>query len=736
MLRLPLSCCLVTSLLLAASVHADDKPPSDKTVEQLAESAMKSVVVITVAGRDGKRQGLGTGFVISADGLIATNLHVIGEGRPVTVQLPGGAKHEVVSVHATDRALDLAVVRIDAKDLKPLELGESAKLKQGAAVVALGNPLGLERSVVSGVASGIRDIEGRKMIQLAMPVEPGNSGGPLIDLRGRVQGIVTLKSAVAANLGFAVPIDDLKPLLKKPNPVPMAKWLTIGALDPDDWKPLFGARWRQRAGRILVESAGEGFGGRSLCLSQRPLPELPFEVAVTVKLNDESGAAGLVFYADGGNKHYGFYPTGGGLRLTRFDGADVFTWKVLEQTKSPHYRPGEFNTLKVRLEKDKFRCYVNDQLVFESTDTGLTSGQAGLCKFRETQAEFKGFQLAKQIGPSAVPAEVAARIVKTASALKPDETPKAELLNKLAPDGAASLTVLRERARQLEQQAAQLRQLAVAVHRQRVRTELAAAVKCKDGDIDLIHAALLIARLDNDELDVDAYRAEVERMAKKVAAGLLKDADDKARLEALNKFLFADRGYHGSRGDYYHRSNSYLNEVIDDREGLPITLSVLYMELGRRIGLTIEGVGMPGHFIVRQVPEKGDGQLIDVYEGGQFLSRDDADKKIKTITGRALRDDDLKATPRRAIVVRMLHNLLGIARGERDGETMLHYLDAILAVDGDIGEDRWQRAVLRFQAGQRDGAKEDVDWLETHKPEGIDQDQVMQLRRLLEKGDQ
>src|SRR5205814_3379958 len=105
--------------------------------------------------------------------------------------------------------------------------------------------------------------------------------------------------------------------------------------------------------------------------------------------------------------------------------------------------------------------------------------------------------------------------------------------------------------------------------------------------LDLLHAALLVALLDNDEVDVEAYRREVDRMGRDILAGLPKDADEAAKLKALNKFLFEQRGFHGSRGDYYHRSNSYLNEVIDDREGWPITLSVLYMELGKRIGLKI-----------------------------------------------------------------------------------------------------------------------------------------------------
>ena len=107
--------------------------------------------------------------------------------------------------------------------------------------------------------------------------------------------------------------------------------------------------------------------------------------------------------------------------------------------------------------------------------------------------------------------------------------------------------------------------------------------------------------------------------------------------------------------------------MIDDREGLPITLSVLYIELARRLGLKIVGVGLPGHFVVRHVPAKGEAQLIDVYEGGKVLtaSRGGA-SKCATSPGRPLAGSDLAPVAKRAIIVRMLHNLLGVARGERD----------------------------------------------------------------------
>src|SRR5207302_2996986 len=117
-----------------------------------------------------------------------------------------------------------------AKGLVPLSLGDDARLRDGQAVVALGNPRGLKHSVVAGVVSGRRNFQGRSMIQVAIPIEPGNSGGPLLDRAGRVVGVMTIKSLVTANLGFAMPSSALAPLLRKPNPVAMSAWLTIGAL--------------------------------------------------------------------------------------------------------------------------------------------------------------------------------------------------------------------------------------------------------------------------------------------------------------------------------------------------------------------------------------------------------------------------------------------------------------------------------------------------------------------------
>jgi serine protease Do len=704
-----------------------------KTVAELAKQAKPSIAVITVIGRDGKQRGIGTGFVIGGDGLIATNLHVIGEARPIMVQL-GSKSYAVTSVHASDRALDLALLKIDAKGLPALELGDSDKLEDGQAIVALGHPQGLKHSVVSGVLSSRQKIDGQTMLQLAIPIESGNSGGPVLDVQGRVQGIVTLRSQVTANLGFAVPVNALKALLAKPNPISIERWVTIGMLNPEEWTTVFEGRWRQRNGKIIVDGSGTGFGGRSLCLSKRDLPEVPFEIAVTVRLDDEAGAGGLAFHADGKNKHYGFYPSSGNLRLTRFEGPDVYSWKVLHNAPSKHYKPGEWNTLKVRIEKDRILCYVNDHLVVESKDKALISGSAGLCKFRDTHVEFKNFQLASKVVPSAPSAELIARVTKAVIGIDLDGPPRKDTIDALMPDAPGAQAVLRAKAKKLEQEAAQLRLLAEAVHHERVLAELAKAIAGPDEKIDLLHACLLIAKLDNEELDVTSYRKQVDRMAQELLAKLLKGASDQDKLAALTKDLFADRGFHGSRSDFYQRANSYLSDVLDDREGLPLTLAVLYMELAQRLGVKLDGIGLPGRFMVLYRPAKGPELWIDVFEDGKEMTRQEVEKKVEDFTGEAPRKQDFAPLTRRAMLARLLTNLTTVAQKEGDTRSFLRYYDAIVLLLPDDVEARLTRAAARYRTGDRLGALADIDWLLGSNLPGVNRERLLELRNILDKG--
>ncbi|HXI52722.1 MAG TPA: tetratricopeptide repeat protein, partial [Candidatus Saccharimonadales bacterium] len=697
-------------------------------------SSLKSVVVITHFGREGKEDGVGAGFIVDPDGLVATSLHVIGEARPVRVRLPDGAEREVLSVQAWDTKFDLAILRIEAHGLPALALGDSDAVKQGAPVIALGNPLGLEHSVVQGVLSARREIEGISMLQIAIPIEPGNSGGPLLDLKGRVQGVLTLKSAMTPNLGFAMPVNLLKALLDHPNPVPMSRWLTLGALNPKDWSQVGGAHWSQKAGRIQVEGAGKGFGGRSLCLSQLSVPQRPYEVGASVRLDDESGAAGLVFASDGKDTHYGFYPSAGQLRLTRFEGPNVYSWTILKQVPSEHYRRGEWNHLRVRVEENKILCYVNGHLVVESGDDALSSGRVGLSKFRDTRAEFKEFQVGTNVVKKASGAEVElpATLLEQIRDAGPDE--ESRLLADLEKQGAAGRDALNQEARQREREAHRFRRIAAELHRRNVQAELVKTLDDTEPRIDLLRASLLVAQLDNPEVDLDHYRRQMAEMASEIRTRFAEDATEPAKLRELREYLFAENGFHGSRSDYYNKANSYVNQVLDDREGLPITLSVVFLDLAERLGIPrVSGLPLPGHFMVRYraADPAGPDQIIDVFDGGKVLSRSDAQERVLEATGEGFRDADERSATKREIIVRMLRNLLGIAVSGEPGSDPLRYLDIIIALMPDSVRDRMERAQLRLQTGDTAGAKADFKWVLDQQPPGVDLERLAELYRSL-----
>ena len=140
-----------------------------------------------------------------------------------------------------------------------------------------------------------------------------------------------------------------------------------------------------------------------LCLNQTKFPDLPFEIEVEAQLEAESGAAGLAFHADGKDRHFGFYPTNGSLRLTRFEGPNVFSWTILQTISSDAYKFNKWNRLRVRLEENgRLICSVNDEVVIDLLDHGLDSGQVGLCKFREPTARFRFFRISKRFPQSKV----------------------------------------------------------------------------------------------------------------------------------------------------------------------------------------------------------------------------------------------------------------------------------------------------------------------------------------------
>src|SRR5258706_9381911 len=213
-----------------------------------------------------------------------------------------------------------------------------------------------------------------------------------------------------------------------------------------------------------------------------------------------------------------------------------------------------------------------------------------------------------------------------------------------------------------------------------------------DDKIDLARACLQIAEDAYPGLDVDGYVGEIERFAKRLRARIPMQAVPEERVVALNEFLYDDLGFSGNTDNYYDPRNSYLNEVLDRRTGIPITLAVLYMEIGRRIGLEFQGVSFPGHFLVR-MRMRGGTLVLDPFSGGMPQSEDELRERLKRVIPRGATggipiaelplDQFLEPASNRQILARVLRNLKGVYRKADKPERLLEVLNRMIIVAPD-----------------------------------------------------
>lgn len=180
-----------------------------------------------------------------------------------------------------------------------------------------------------------------------------------------------------------------------------------------------------------------------------------------------------------------------------------------------------------------------------------------------------------------------------------------------------------------------------------------------NADVDVAEVSLLLARDEYPKLDVEASLAEIGAMAHEARAYVRGSLE--ARAHGLSRYLFHEMGYRGNTKDYYDPANSYLNLVLERRTGIPISLSALMMAIGRRAGLNVQGVGLPGHFIVKVV-DNGAQALVDPFHGGRSLSPEDCETLVKQVTGMPFEASPLNLAPAPLgwMVLRMLANLKGI----------------------------------------------------------------------------
>jgi regulator of sirC expression with transglutaminase-like and TPR domain len=211
--------------------------------------------------------------------------------------------------------------------------------------------------------------------------------------------------------------------------------------------------------------------------------------------------------------------------------------------------------------------------------------------------------------------------------------------------------------------------------------------------IELDRAALEIARLEYPNLDAGPTIAELDRYAATIADRCQDLSDGPQFVQTANRFLFGELGLKGNDDDYYNPENSYLNHVIESKLGIPITLSVIYIEVARRLAKPVAGVGLPGHFVV--LYDDGDyATYIDPFHGGTLL---DAEGCCRLAQAESLDPEYLAPVDKRSIVMRMINNLRQIYFSRRDPERALRLLDLLIEADPAVADEHKQRAVALLQ---------------------------------------
>ncbi|HSB74588.1 MAG TPA: transglutaminase-like domain-containing protein, partial [Terriglobales bacterium] len=258
-----------------------------------------------------------------------------------------------------------------------------------------------------------------------------------------------------------------------------------------------------------------------------------------------------------------------------------------------------------------------------------------------------------------------------------------------------------------------------------------------DERIDLLRAALTVARTEYPALDMESYIARVDGLAERVG-GRIRDLGDTAQtIYALNRVLFDEEGLRGNREDYCDPRNSFVNDVLDRRLGIPISLALVYMEVARRIGFPLFGVGMPGHFLLKHYDIEGRQVLIDAFNGGHILSMKDCQRRLNEIYAGQVpfQPEFLMSVSRRQMLTRILNNLKTVYLTSRNFRKALPIVNLVLVIYPRSPEDVKQRALLRYSLGQTRAAAEDLEVYLKMSPDASDADEIRQtalsIRRTL-----
>jgi len=269
-------------------------------------------------------------------------------------------------------------------------------------------------------------------------------------------------------------------------------------------------------------------------------------------------------------------------------------------------------------------------------------------------------------------------------------------------------------------------------HQDRVQNRLAELMRQPGEQINLAEAALVIAASAYPNLDAPHYLRRLDAMAETVAGRVDGETDPFRIIAHINQFLFQEEGFFGNTQEYYDPRNSFLNEVLDRKVGIPITLSTVYLEVAERLRFPLVGVGLPGHFLVKHPYFQ---ILIDPFSQGRILTESDCRTRMEQVLGDSVEFDQsfLDGVGKRHIVTRMLNNLRDIYLNARQYQKALDITGLTLAVQPDSPDEHKQRAALLLHLRRYSDAAAELNSYLEHSPEADDAKEVRQTIANLRK---
>ncbi|MFD1710910.1 tetratricopeptide repeat protein [Ottowia sp. GY511] len=249
----------------------------------------------------------------------------------------------------------------------------------------------------------------------------------------------------------------------------------------------------------------------------------------------------------------------------------------------------------------------------------------------------------------------------------------------------------------------------------------------QDESLPLLEAAASLAQDETPDLDVQQVLDQVDRLIARLRRRMTPDADPVERLRAVNQLFFSDLGFAGNVNDYYNPDNSYLDVVLHTRRGIPISLAVLWLELAQSVGLQVEGVGFPGHFLVQAQIE--DGRVVIDPFSGQSLGRPELRERLEQFhldpelaQSDATLSKFLRPTPPRQILARMLRNLQDIHRTQQDWARLVLVQDRLVTLLPAAWPEYRERGLALAELGDVERARADLSVYVREAVEAADHD--------------